>query len=312
MLRRVELWHVAVPAAETAAVLTGEAGQAIAAGAAGSVVPVTLADLAFSLMILILMAVGVRNIPGLLEIALLQHLHMESSVRFAVTALSRYLIIVVGSVAAFTALGIGWSKVQWLVAAMTVGLGFGLQEIFANFVSGLILLFERPIRIGDIVTVGDTSGTVTRIQMRATTVTDFDRRELIVPNKEFITSRLINWTLTDPITRISIPVGVAYGADTDRARELLVEAARQCEHVLADPAPRAAFLGFGDNSLDLRVYFFIPRRDLYFDAMNQVNSAIAAAFHAAGIPIAFPQRDIHLDTLSPLSIRILPPEGTKS
>jgi len=142
--------------------------------------------------------VGVaKNIPGLLEIVVLQKLPIDTGGRFAVTAIARYLITVVGVVVAFGAIGVGWSKVQWLVAAISVGLGFGLQEIFANFVSGLMLLFERPIRIGDVVTVGGITGTVTRIRIRATTITDWDRKELVIPNKEFITGQVVNWTLSD-------------------------------------------------------------------------------------------------------------------
>ena len=114
----------------------------------------------------------------------------------------RYAIAVVGIVLASNILGVSWSKVQWLVAALGVGLGFGLQEIVANFVSGLIVLGERPIRIGDVVTVGDVTGTVTRIRARATTVVDFDNKEVMIPNKAFITERVINWTLSNQTTRL--------------------------------------------------------------------------------------------------------------
>ena len=109
-------------------------------------------------------------------------------------------------------------KLQWLAAGLTVGLGFGLQEIFANFVSGLIILFERPIRIGDTITIGTFSGSVSKIRIRATTITDFDRKEVIIPNKAFVTERLINWSLSDTITRVLIKVGVAYGSDLDKVK----------------------------------------------------------------------------------------------
>ena len=132
-----------------------------------------------------------------------------------------------GLALAFDAIGIGWSSIQWLVAAIGVGLGFGLQEIFANFISGLIILFERPIRVGDVVSVGDVSGTVSRIRTRATWITAFDRKELLVPNKEFVTGQLINWTLSDAVLRLSIPVGIAYGSDTNRAIEVLEQVAKE-------------------------------------------------------------------------------------
>ncbi len=120
---------------------------------------------------------------------------------------------ITGTVVGLQFLGMRWSQLQWMAAALTVGLGFGLQEIFANFVSGLILLFERPFRVGDVISVGDLTGRVTRIRTRATTILDFDNREIVVPNKNFITGQLLNWTLSDTTTRISIKVGVAYGTD---------------------------------------------------------------------------------------------------
>jgi len=187
--------------------------------------------------------------------------------------------------------------VQWLVAAVTVGLGFGLQEIFANFVSGLILLFERPIRVDDVVTVGDVEGKVSQINIRATTIVDWNRKELVVPNKEFVTGKFINWTLSDPITRILIPIGVAYGTDTDKARELLLKVARECPHVVEKPTPKTVFRSFGDNALQLELRVYIPNLDVWMDAMNDLHTAIDKEFKKAGIEIAFPQRDIHIRSI---------------
>ena len=170
--------------------------------------PMHLADLLLAGLLFGLTIAATRNIPGLLEITLLQRMKLQAGELYAVTSIARYIIMIVGLVLSFGNLGIGWSKLQWLAAALSVGLGFGLQEIVANFISGLILLVERPIRVGDMVTVGTTTGMVTRIRMRATTIIDWDRRELIVPNKSFITSELINWTLSDTVSRIVFPVGV--------------------------------------------------------------------------------------------------------
>jgi potassium efflux system protein len=178
-----------------------------------------------------------------------------------------------------------------------VGLGFGLQEIFANFISGLIILFERPIRVGDVVTVGGVTGTVSRIRIRATIITDGDRKELLVPNKEFITSRLVNWTLSDDIIRIVIPVGIAYGSDTRLARELLLKAARDHVGVLTDPAPEAFFLGFGENSLNFDLRVHVAGLKDYMTVSNDLNMAIDDAFRQAHIEIAFPQRDIHIRSI---------------
>ena len=183
---------------------------------------------------------------------------------------------------------------QWLVAAMTVGLGFGLQEIFANFVSGLIILMERPIRVGDFVTVGGVMGKVTRVQIRATTITDMDRRELVVPNRRFITEDVINWTLSDPITRWCCRFGIAYECDPQLARERLLEAAAEHPLVLSEPEPTAVFMGFGDSTLDLELRAFIMGRDQVFEVRDQLNLAINRSFKDAGLEIAFPQRDLHI------------------
>jgi potassium efflux system protein len=291
-LRGIELWQMGEV---TAAVVPPEDGGA-AAAATPVVAMVTLADLLMAIVILIVTAIVSKNIPGLLEITILQRLPFEPGGRYATTTILRYTISIVGVVIAFAAIGVTWQKVQWIAAAITVGLGFGLQEIFGNFISGLIILFERPIRVGDTVTVGDTSGTVTRIRIRATTVTDWDRKELVIPNKEFVTSKITNWSLSDPILRISISVGIAYGSDTIRATELLLEAARANPHVLEEPAPRALFLGFGESSLDLALRVFIPNIDYYLSTKSELHEAIDKAFRKEGIEIAFPQRDIHVRT----------------
>jgi potassium efflux system protein len=187
--------------------------------------------------------------------------------------------------------------VQWLVAAVTFGLGFGLQEIFANFISGLIVLFERPMRVGDVVTVGEVSGVVSRIRMRATTITDWDRKELIVPNKEFITGRLVNWTLSDRVLRIVFRVGVAYGSDTRLVQRLLLKAADEHPSVLTDPPPQALFVAFGDSTLSFELRVYVPGLEVYGAVQHELNSAIDSLFRVAGIEIAFPQRDVHVRSI---------------
>ncbi|OPZ14721.1 MAG: Mechanosensitive channel MscK precursor [candidate division BRC1 bacterium ADurb.BinA364] len=170
-----------------------------------------------------------------------------------------------------------------------------MQEFFANFVSGAIILFERPVRVGDIVTVGDISGRVTRINLRATTILDWDRKELIVPNKEFITGRVVNWTLTDQTARIVLPIGVAYGSNIARALELLLQCARSHPLVLQDPEPSAFFVEFGSSSLNLKLFCFLPNRDNYMKVVTELHLAIEKAFQEAGIAISYPQLDVHLD-----------------
>jgi potassium efflux system protein len=249
--------------------------------------------------------VAARNLPGVLEITILQHLPLDAGARHAFTTLCRYAIVGLGTILAFNTLGIRWSSLQWLIAALGVGLGFGLQEIVANFVSGLIVLFERPYRVGDFVTVGQVNGTVTRIRIRATTVRDLDRRELIVPNKNFITGELINWSLSDKILRLIIPVGVAYGSDTALAEELLLKVAAENPEVLSEPEPSALFLGFGDNSLNFELRVFIDDPMKRFKISHQLHRSIDDEFRRADIVIAFPQRDIHLDQIGRLDVNVI-------
>lgn len=243
--------------------------------------------------------VAARDFPGLLEFVVLQHLPFDTGARYAFTSICRYLLVVVGVVAAGYAVGITWNSIQWLIAALSIGLGFGLQEIFANFVSGIILLFERPIRVGDVITLGDTTGTVTRIRIRATTVTDWDLKEYVVPNKDLVTGRLLNWTLSDQVNRILIRVGVAYGTDTERATEVLRKVARDHPVVLDDPEPVVTFDGFGDSSLDMTLRCYVPSVEERLPTIHDLHTAIDAAFKQAGIEIPFPQRDVHLRTIEP-------------
>ena len=267
-------------------------------------VPVTLGDLVIGLIILVITVMAAKNLPGVLEITLLQRLPLDPGARYAITALSQYTIAGIGIFSAFSTIGLQWSSIQWLVAAMGVGLGFGLQEIVANFISGLILLFERPIRVGDVVTIDETTGVVSRIRIRATTITNYDKQEFLVPNKEFITGRLINWTLSDKINRIIITLGVAYGSDVDRAMALMTEAAQENEDVLNDPKPFCTFESFGDNALTLMLRAYLGSMENRVCTMSALHKAINHKLTQAGINIAFPQRDIHLDTNHPLQVEL--------
>jgi len=258
---------------------------------------VTLGSLAMALFLAALTVIVTRNVPGLLEIIVLRRLPLDRGVRFAITTLFRYTLAVIGIVLAFSKIGIGWSNVQWLVAAMTVGLGFGLQEIFANFVSGLIILFEQPIRVDDVVTISEVTGKVAKIRIRATTIRRWDQRELIVPNKEFITGRLINWTLSDNVLRREFLVGIAYGSDTAKAERILYEVARANPLVLEDPKPMVIFKAFGDSSLEFELRVYIAGIDNYVPVWHSINFAIDQEFRKAGIEIAFPQRDIHIHSV---------------
>lgn len=307
-LRLLDQWPVwtttvtVTPEANTASAPTAAFKQSAApeTAATGVTQPVevirtvTVADVGLALLIGIVTFICARNIPGLMEIVLLQRLPLDMSIRYAVTSVTSYVIVLIGVILAFNAISVGWSKVQWLATALTFGLAFGLQEIFANFVAGLILLFERPIRVGDVVTVDDISGVVSRIRIRAATITNWDRKEYVIPNKEFITGRMLNWTLSDKTNRILMNVGVAYGSDVELAKELLMKTCTEHPLILDDPPTRVTFEGFGDNSLNLVVRTFLPDLDNRLTVIDELHSAVDRAFREANIEIAFPQRDLHL------------------
>ncbi len=261
-----------------------------------SPVPINLGDLMIALAIGLGTVLAARNLPGTMEVVFLSRLNLEPGVGYAITTLATYTIVLIGLAAALAGLGFQWSKLQWLVAALGVGLGFGLQEIVANFVSGIILLFERPIRVGDTVTIGGITGTVSRIRIRATTLVDWDRKEQIIPNKTFVTQDLTNWTLSDPITRVIIRVGVAYGSDVDKVQELLYQVAVENERVVEEPAPAVFCVELGDSKIDFEVRVFV--RDLldFMPLSHELHSAITRTLKEAGIQIPFPQRDIHIRT----------------
>lgn len=260
---------------------------------------VSYTELGIAILTIVVATTAARNIPGLLEITVLQKLPLDRSTKYAVVTVCRYVIVLVGLLLVGSSLGIGWDNVQWLVAALTVGLGFGLQEIFANFVSGLIILFERPIRVGDIVTIDGISGVVSRVRSRATTITDWDRKEYIVPNKEFITGKLLNWTLTDTINRIVIKIGVSYNADPERVLAILQEVVDAHPKLLRDPAPLMFFEGFGDSALNFTIFAFLPDLSFRLATTTELHTAIYRALKEAGIEIPYPQRDIHIRTGCP-------------
>ena len=277
-------------------------------------VPVTLKDVIFGLLAILIIIASARRLPALLEIALLTRLNITAGSRYTIATLTQYSIVAIGVVFVFDLLGGSWSEIQWLIAALGVGIGFGLQEIVANFISGLILLFERPIRIGDVVTVGDTDGVVTKIRIRSTTIRNWDQKELLVPNKEFITGRLLNWTLSDSVTRIVIPVGIAYGSDVTRAIALMQKAADDHERVLDDPPSLVSFESFGDSSLTIVLRCFTGSVEHWRKTSSELHLMINDHFNEAGIVMAFPQRDVHLDISQPLDLRIhkMPPVNPSS
>jgi potassium-dependent mechanosensitive channel len=258
--------------------------------------PLLLYDVVLAGFVGLLVILFVKNVPGLLEFTVMRRFAFDAGAKYAFSSIARYIVIIIGVSIVSAMLGVEWSKVQWLAAALTFGIGFGLQEIFANFASGLILLFDRSVRVGDAVSVGDLSGRVAQIQMRATTITLWDRSEMIVPNKQFITSQLVNWTLSYPETRVDVKVGVAYASDTDLVRRLLLEIGNANPHVLRLPPPEVFLTQFADSAIlfELRVFCLYEYGRLLL--LDELHTAVLREFRANGISIAFPQIDVHVKT----------------
>ncbi|WP_253155211.1 mechanosensitive ion channel domain-containing protein [Stieleria tagensis] len=282
--------------------VTNENGDPVAQSRE-SIDPVTIAEVAVAILVLSIAFAAAKNLPGLLEFAVLRRLPLDRSVRYAVTTLVSYAIVLVGLVAAGNRVGLHWNQIQWMATALTFGLAFGLQEMFANFVAGIIILFEQPVRVGDVVEIEGVTGIVSKIRIRATTITDWDRKDYIVPNKEFITGQVLNWTRSDEIIRLTVPVGVAYGSDTVKARALLLEAAKEHPEVLSNPPILATFEGFGDSCLDFVLRVFIKTFERRLHVSHDLHMAIDKKFRQADIEISFPQRDLHLRSYPPEMVR---------
>ena len=255
---------------------------------------ISLFNLIVALIIVVITYILVRNIQGILEILLFSRVKLSQGTPYTITTLLTYIFVAVGGAWAFSTLGMSWSKLQWLFAALSVGLGFGMQEIFANFVSGIILLFERPIRVGDTVTINDVTGTVAKIRIRAITMIDPDRKEVIVPNKSFVTGQVTNWALSNTVTRLVVSVGVAYGSDLELVKRLLLQAAHEQPSVLKDPEPRALFLTFGASTLDHELRVYVGQVSERNDTLDALNRRVNELFAENNIDIAFNQLDIFI------------------
>ena len=260
--------------------------------------PITLTNLLLAGLYVFIAVVSVRNFSGVMELLVFRHMSIEAGGRYAVNQLAKYVLFSIGFISVANELGGSWSQVQWLVAALSVGLGFGLQEIFANMVSGIILLFERPIRVGDTVTIGTVTGKVSRIQMRATTLIDMDQKDLIVPNKTFITSQLTNWTLSDAITRVVIPVSIAYGSDVEFAHKVMIDTVKAMPLVLSEPMPSVVLVGFGDNSLNFSIRVFVSELFNRLPVTHDFLVRLEKALRENKIDIPFSQRDVHVRTVA--------------
>jgi len=235
-----------------------------------------------------------RFVRFILQEDVFPRIHLPRGVAGSASTLANYAILTVGFVIALSAAGIEWGRFALIFGALGVGIGFGLQNIVNNFVSGLVLIFERPIQLGDTIEVGPLIGIVRRIGIRSSTVRTYDGAEVILPNGDLVSKEVVNWTLSDQHRRIEVAVGVKYGTDPTKVLELLEEVGRGNEKVLEFPSPRAFFEGFGDSSLNFLLRFWTDKFQDWWAIKSEVNVAVNDAINAAGIEIPFPQRDLHL------------------
>ena len=225
---------------------------------------------------------------------------MGQGARDAVVTITGYIMFLLALLAGMSAAGFDFGNIAIIAGALSVGIGFGLQNIVNNFVSGLILLFERPVRKGDWIVVNGTEGVVKDIQIRSTRIETFDRADVIVPNSELISNQVTNWVLSSSSGRAIVPVGVAYGTDTEKVRDVLLKVAEENDDVAKTnylPEPRVLFREFGDSSLNFELRVFLLNVDSRLSVISDLNFAIDKAFREAGIEIPFPQRDLHVKSL---------------
>jgi small-conductance mechanosensitive channel len=245
----------------------------------------------------------------LLKKIVLPKLSLNRGVPYAISTITYYVLLLVVVSAALSAAGVQLNKFTVLTGALGVGLGFGLQNVVNNFVSGLILLFERPIHVGDTVDVGGLVGEVRRIGTRSSTIVTFQGAEVIVPNNNLIANQVINWTLSSQWRRVDIPIGVAYGTDPERVIKLLVGVAESHPRVLLVRPPMAFFLGFGESALKFELRFWAAQQDTWFQLQSDVTVAVAKALREAGIEIPFPQRDLHIRSVDSVAANAETTEG---
>ncbi len=258
----------------------------------------SITDLASAIVIFIIVLVATRALQRLLEHRVFPQTRLDAGVRNSLKAATGYSGLVIALMLAISTIGLDLSNLAIIAGALSVGIGFGLQNVVNNFVSGLILLIERPIKVGDWIVIGTHEGYVRQINVRATEIQTFQRASVIIPNAELLSSALVNWTHKDTQARVEVQVGVAYGSDTAKVQDLLLDCAKSHPKVSRWPQPYVLFQDFGDSSLDFEVRFFIAQADQTRLIASDVRFAVDAAFRQHEVEIPFPQRDVHVRNFS--------------
>lgn len=258
----------------------------------------SLSSLLLGLFVMIGTIIIARSVSALIQRRFALRSHLDPGLRYTIARLANYSLLVIGFLIALKqAFNADLTSIAVVFTALSLGIGFGLQYIAADIASGFILLFERPIRIGDRITIGEDEGDVQSINLRTTLVTTNDRISLIVPNSRLVSQRVINWSYGDPRARIAIPVGVAYHSDVDLVTSTLVLAAEGVDNVLSDPAPKVQFLKFGDYSLDFRLLVWTRQPRRHPQIKSDINYRIEKLFRERGIEIPYPVQDLRLTGL---------------
>ena len=258
----------------------------------------SLGDVLLAIVIVIVAVVLNHNLPLLIERLFMIRKGVEAkSTSYTIKLITSYTITTLGVIFAASALGISWDNLQWLVAALSVGLGFGLQEIFGNFVSGIIILFERQLRVGDIVTLSNLSGTVSRIRIRATTITSFDNKEVVIPNKQFITSAVTNWSLSNTVTKLEFAIGVAYDADTNKAKDILRGIIRRCRDLNRDKKPLVFIKSLDASAVTIMCEVFVNEIGKRKAVYDYLSTEALRLFRDHNIEIPFDQLDVTIRNL---------------
>ena len=262
--------------------------------------PITVLSITMFVLMLVLFYAASMIINRIIIRRIMIRLDIEKSTRYRMLRISHYLIMITGTVVAFQFVGINLGGLAVIFGLLSVGIGFGLQNITSNFISGIILLFEQPIKVGDRVTVGDTEGNVSSINMRATTIQTLNNISIIVPNSEFISSRVTNWSHGDPKVRLVVDVGVSYDSDLDEVTKALYEVAEEHPDVIAMPEPDVLLSEFADSSWNMKLRVWLANPQRYYQIRSELNKAIVAKFRKYNIEIPYPQRDLHVR--SPLPV----------
>lgn len=256
--------------------------------------PVTFLKLIIFLLLLIGFSLLSSFVKRMLNNRILPKFVRDSGLRYTLSRMSQYLVVVIGVFISFQFLGINMTGLAVIFGFLSVGIGFGLQNITSNFISGLIVLFERPISVGDRVSVNNVEGDIQEINIRSTKVRTLDNISIIVPNSEFVSKDVINFSHGDPTYRLSVNVGVSYSSDLDKVLKALNEVAEESDDVMDNPKHDVQLRNFGDSAWDMKLFVWIPDVKKRYDVLNKLNQSIVRKFAEYDIEIPFPQRDLHV------------------